>query len=255
MVLLSLRRFRQKRNFFLRKVLREPRSAVSSEEPALQIRRSRTTTPQVSNARVRSALVELESNLDTNLHIHWMTIFLCGLETPLFDRFNRFRIESESQPAHHTNVAGISVIINDQPQDAGSLRFGIASFFGVFGVRGRDCLRSRDSSANLIYSTTHAAAAARAHSRPVTDAHAATGPGTNTSARTGSIRRRSRRKRRAGWIAQAQHMVLCHPNLRWNHHRRLNCKLGMFIAHDDLRRSDLLQRKLRQSAFRRLYRS
>src|ERR1700730_16612759 len=42
-------------------------------------------------------------------------------------------------------------------------------------------------------------------------------------------------------------MILGQANLRRNHHRGLNRELRVFISKNDLRRRDLLHRKLRQS--------
>jgi hypothetical protein len=126
--------------------------------------------------------VETKSDFNADLDVHRMTIFLRRLETPLFDGFNRFGVEAKSKAAHYANISWISVVIDNQPENAGSLSLGVARFFGVFRIRRRNCLGRRYSSAHLIYASTDAATASYAYSGAVADTYAATGAGADTSA-------------------------------------------------------------------------
>ena len=61
-----------------------------------------------------------------------MAIFQRGLEAPLFDGVNGPSVKAESQAANHTNVARISILVNDQREDAHSLSLGVAGLFRIF---------------------------------------------------------------------------------------------------------------------------
>src|SRR5277367_2075875 len=98
-----------------------------------------------------------------------MAIFQRGLEAPLLDGFNGAGIKAESQATNYSHVARISILVNDQREHAHSLSLSVASLFGVLRIRCRYRLRSGNTSANLEYASANSAAAARTHTRSVTD--------------------------------------------------------------------------------------
>src|ERR1700683_366776 len=79
-------------------------------------------------------LVQLEANFDANLNIHGMTILHCRFEAPLLDCLNRLGIEPHSQTVNHANVARVTLIVDDQPKNAGSLSLGVARILGIFRI-------------------------------------------------------------------------------------------------------------------------
>jgi serine/threonine protein kinase HipA of HipAB toxin-antitoxin module len=77
-------------------------------------------------------LMKLEADLDTNLHVQGPPILQRRLQAPLLDGLNRPCVQAESQAADDADVTRASLIVDDQPEDAGSLGLGVTSFLGIF---------------------------------------------------------------------------------------------------------------------------
>ena len=108
-----------------------------------------------------------------------------------------------------------------------------------------------DAAADAKHTAADTTATALTNSGTCADANAAAGTRTNTTARTGSVRRRSGRQMRHR-ITQIRQVVGSHLDLRRNHDRRLSRQLGIIVAHHHHRRRDLLHRLLGQFALGRL---
>ena len=91
----------------------------------------------------------MKSDLDADLYVDRLAILQCGLKTPLLDCLNRFCVESISETANHTDVARLSLFVDDQPQNAGTLSLRYTRFLGIFRVRSGHRLRRRNPAANL----------------------------------------------------------------------------------------------------------
>jgi len=116
-------------------------------------------------------LIKPETNFYADLHIHWPSIFHRGLEAPLSDGLYSLGIEPHAETAHYSYVARMSLIINDKPEDARSLRLGQTSLLGIFGIRCVHRLWRGYSAANFEHSAANSAPTASAHSCAVTYAN------------------------------------------------------------------------------------
>jgi hypothetical protein len=120
----------------------------------------------------------MKSDLYTDLHIHWFSVFEGGLEAPLLDGFDRLCVQPVAQATDNTYIAGVTRLIDDHPENTRSLSFRLTSFFGVFRVRGRNCPGSRYSATDFKYASADAATATSTYPWAVTYADSTTRTGT-----------------------------------------------------------------------------
>src|SRR5579859_3158006 len=150
----------------------------------------------------------MKLNLHTDLHIDGPTIFERRLESPMLDSIDSFSIETKSQAALHANIPGMPARVDNQPENACSLLFCTARFFGVIGIGSRNRGRRRDPTAYTVYSTTHAAANSRADARSMTSADPTARAGSDTATGTRSIGWRGCRHRHGRRCAEGWHVIL-----------------------------------------------
>src|ERR1700689_474887 len=84
--------------------------------------------------------IEPKFDLDTDLHINRPAVLGGRLKAPLHHGVDGFSVQPMSQSMNHTDVARMPLVIDDQPEHAGSLGLGGAGFFGVYGIRRRNGL-------------------------------------------------------------------------------------------------------------------
>src|ERR1700674_1264328 len=119
--------------------------------------------------------IQPEANLYADLHIDRLTIFPRWLKAPLSYRFDGFRVESETKPAHDADISWVSFGINNQPKDASSLALGSSRFLRVFGIRSGNGLRGGNAATDFKNTAPDATAASRADAGAMTCAHPTTG--------------------------------------------------------------------------------
>ena len=119
-------------------------------------------------------LIESEAHFHADLYIHRPAIFHCRLEAPLFYCFYGLGVEPETETADYSYVTRMSLVIDDKPEDACSLRLGETSLLGIFRIRSAHGLWRGYAAANFEHSTADSATTAGSHACTVTYAYATT---------------------------------------------------------------------------------
>lgn len=111
--------------------------------------------------------------LDADLDIHRLSVFHGGLKPPLLHSFDRLGIQSVPQATNHAYITGLSCFIDDEPENALSLRFSEPRLFRVLRVGRRNSLWSRDAATDFEDASANTATASSTHSGSVAYANAA----------------------------------------------------------------------------------
>ena len=97
----------------------------------------------------KSLAVQMETDLRTDFHRNWLSIFCGWLKSPLAHGSDRLLLQTGSQRARHYDVLGVSIDINDERQQNCSLQIRFSRLFGILRINHFDCLRSGDCATNF----------------------------------------------------------------------------------------------------------
>src|SRR5215472_7353508 len=137
--------------------------------------------------------VEVKHNLDAGINGNGLAVLLARFEAPSFYGLDGLFIESKSQTSAHGNVTRNAVGSDHQAQHNRSLVLRLAGFFRIFWLGIKDHLGCGHAAADVKCPTTDSSTVAWSHARTRADANSAAATRSNSSARAGSVRRRSRR--------------------------------------------------------------
>jgi len=76
----------------------------------------------------------MKSNLDADLDIHGSSVFHRRLKSPLLDRLNGLGVEAVAQTAYYLDVPRMPLVVNNEPENTGTLCFGQAGLFRVLRI-------------------------------------------------------------------------------------------------------------------------
>lgn len=122
-----------------------------------KIQRSRQAAPLYC---VRLESIQVEIDVDYQLHCDRMALVHCGPELVLSHGFHRLLIQAHAEVANHMDVLWVSLAVNDELNRNDALKIGTASLIGEFGIHRVHELRSGDTSTYAHNSATVTAAAA-----------------------------------------------------------------------------------------------
>jgi len=122
---------------------------------------------------VRLASVQVEVYFYGDHYWDGMAVFLAGFELPVLYRFDSFFIEAHAQCAQNVDLGGAACGVDHYAQHTGALVFGLAGFFGEFGVSLIDYARRGYSAADAEGAAAHAGLVAGANTAAVARANTA----------------------------------------------------------------------------------
>src|SRR5579862_2856471 len=130
---------------------------------ARKIRRGRRLIGRVGTLYSVARLQQMERNVDDGFDRYRLAVFLPRQEAPFLHRFDCLLIQTQAQRFYHLDFLGQTLFVDDDAQPDGTCPLGLASFFGILGLRLEGRLRGRNAATDLVSSAADSAAAARTY--------------------------------------------------------------------------------------------